>query len=357
MVFAEQYQTLLSYPESMWGETPSSRWVSLCTGLRDYEAPGRSVAINVHKERKWELVSAFQKSIRRADILMALRLISAMDNSPEEYAYFWKRLCVIACEDVGLADDTLVSFVVACSTVFPPKKTGSQNYDLFCFLVEQMCDLSNRSRIYCSYGAIKPEATKSELPELRSEDEPIISAILQRHLAVRSANNRWLEWQKKNDWRAEALLRFVGLTLPLKITCVEAPEPHYVNLFGLPSYCYDMHTRVGLRMLRRLVRGVEEAEGIKELFQQNEVKSAHKVLGEALFFVEGGHIQGELIYEPLCSLEQRLFAHQCGLPLDAWWRLRVLTEKALEEGIIDRVREEVLLEFYGDTWWRRTSTP
>ena len=101
-----------------------------------------------------------------------------------------------------------------------------------------------------------------------------------------------------------------------------------------------------LTMLKRLVQGVRGAEGIKEFFQQNKVKTAHKALGEALFFVEGGRIQGELIYAPLCALEQRLFAHQFGLPSNKWDDLRFLVETALLEGVIDRVREEVLRQHY-----------
>jgi len=345
-MFLGQLQELLSYPESRWGDTASNRWVSLCTGLRDYQAPCTSVAIN--KERKWELVSAFQKSIRRGDKQVALRLISAMDSMPEEYAYFWRRLCVIACEDVGPADDTLAAFVVACATVFPPKKTGNKNYDLICFLAEQMCDLSTRSRIYCSYGAIEPAAIKAELPELTLEDQPIVSAISQRRAAVQVPENAWREWQKKNDWRAEGLLKFVGLKLPLEMTNVDTPVPPYKMLFDLPSHCYDMHTRIGLAMLKRLVKGVDGAEEIKEFFQENKIKGAHRALGETLFFVEGGRIQGELIYGPLCCLEQRLFAYQFGLPLNSWLNLGVLVEKAPEEGVIDRVREEVLQQFYGE---------
>src|SRR6266566_6287872 len=169
-MFSVQFQELLSYQQNKWNEAASNRWMSLCTDLRDYRAPCRSLAIN--KERKWELVSAFQKSIRRVD------------------------------------------------------------------------------------------------------------------------------------------------------------------------------KQVGLALLKRLVRGVEGAEGIKELFQQNRIKSAHRALGEALFFVEGGRIQGELIYEPLRCLEQRLFAYQFGLPLNSWSELRVLVEKAVQEGLVDRVREEVLHQFY-----------
>ena len=344
-MFPAQIRELFTYPQSVWGTDASQRWVSLCSSLGDYQAPCRSLAIS--KERKWELVSAFQKSIRRGDKPMALRLVSAMDSLPEEYAYFRRRICVIGCEDLGPADDTLATFVVACNTVFPTGKIGDKSYDLLCFLTDQMCDFSTRSRIYCSYGMIEPAINKNELPELQIEDEPIISAIRRRGADVQRPTSAWLAWQKKNDWRAEKLLRFVGLRLPMEMTRVQVPVPPYRVLFDLPSNCYDVHTRSGLAMLKRLIQGVEGGKEIKEVFQQNKVKSPHKALGEALFFVEGGRIQGELIYEQLCSLEQRLSSYQFGLSLDTWFRLRLLVEKALEEGVIDRVREEVLDEFYG----------
>jgi len=339
-----QFKELLGYPESRWDRPASNRWISLCSDMGQYQPPRKNLVIG--NERKWELVSAVQKSIRRGDKGMALRLVSAMDSMPEEYAYFWRRLCVIACEDVGPADDILAAFVVACATVFPPKKTAGENYRLICFLAGQMCDLSTRSRIYCSYGAIEPVAMKADLPELMLQEKPIVSAIMQARAAVQAPENPWQEWQKKNDWRAEGLLKFVGLNLPLDLIKVDTPVPPYKILFDLPSYCYDMHTRVGLTMLKRLVQKVQGAEAINEFLKQNKVKRAHRVLGQALFFVEGGRIQGELIYEPLCALEQRLFAHQFGLPLNTWDDLRFLVEKALLEGVIDRVREEVLRQHY-----------
>src|ERR1017187_7410797 len=148
-----KFQELLTYPSRKWGESASDRWVSLCTQMRDYQAPCKRLALP--SERKWELVSALQKAIRRGDKELALTLVSAIDGMPDEYPYFWKRFCVIACEDVGPADDVLAAFVIACATVFSPKKTGRENHDLLCFLAEQMCDLSMRSRIYCSYSIIE----------------------------------------------------------------------------------------------------------------------------------------------------------------------------------------------------------
>src|SRR5262249_6438046 len=117
------------------------------------------------------------------------------------------------------------------------------------------------------------------------------------------------------------------------------------TIFDLPSYCYDMHTRVGLQVLQRLVRGVAGAEGIKDFFVENKIKNAHRALGQVLFFVEGARIEGELVYEHLCSLEQRVVAHQFGLPVEKWNYLRFLVENALQEGVLDRVREEMLLRY------------
>lgn len=99
-------------------------------------------------------------------------------------------------------------------------------------------------------------------------------------------------------------------------------------------------------MLQRLVRG-NGAPEIREFFRDRQVKNAHKTVGAALFFEEGGRIKGELTYEPLCALEQRVFARQYGLSLENWWNLRNLVRKALERGVIDATREEVLLHQYG----------
>jgi hypothetical protein len=294
------------------------------------------------KGRKWELVSALQKSIRRADKQIALRLVSAIDNMPEEYGYFWRRLCVTACEDIGPADDELAAFVVVCSSIFTPKRTGSKTYDIFCFLVESLCDLSARSRIYCSMSMIEAMITEGNVPKLSAEDKQIVSAILQQKAAMLSPMNAWQEWQSKTDWRAEKMLRFVGLTLPTEMFNVQLPIPTYKMLFDLPSYCYDKHTRIGQEMLSRLMRGAFGATAIKNFIYRSKVKGALKALGMALFFVEGGRIEGEVLYPSLSRLEQLLIAYQHGLSLNEFLALQTLVLDALNAGTIDQIREEVL---------------
>ncbi len=72
----------------------------------------------------------------------------------------------------------------------------------------------------------------------------------------------------------------------------------------------------------------------------------HKALGEALFSVVGGRIQGELVYQPLCWLEHRVSAYRYGLPLQICLNLLGLMKDALEEGVVDQVREGVLHQCY-----------
>ena len=149
------------------------------------------------------------------------------------------------------------------------------------FLANQMCGLSNRSRIYCSYGVIEPAAMKSELPELRAEDKPIVSTIMQQKASVQMPKNAWQEWQRKNDWRAEGLLGFLGLRLPLEMTRVQTLLPPYKMLFDLPSYCYDMHTRVGLESLKRLIRDIR---GHRKVFSRKPGQSSSQGVGLATVF-------------------------------------------------------------------------
>jgi hypothetical protein len=227
-----------------------------------------------------------------------------------------------------------------------PKRNWEENYRLWCFLIEQMCDLPIRSRIYCSYAALDPAIDTGELPQLNVSDIQIIDSIVERKREVLTSQAAWPRWQRKNNWRAEELLRFVDMPRPTSLTIDETPAPGHKMLLDLPSYSYDVHTRVGLEMLRRLAQGIPGAEAISDLLCRYQVKNAHRALGSALFWIEGGRIRRELLSEPLSSLEQRFFAHKHGLPLDEWWKLHSLVQNALETGLVDRVRAEVLGRFY-----------
>ena len=334
---------LVAYP-TMIGLNSIQRWNLLCDGLLAYKAPPKSLTLS--PRRKWELVSALQKSIRRGDCDSALTALSAMDGIPHEYPYFWRRLCVIACEDIGFADDELATFVIACSVIFTPIKTGAANYGLFCFLTEQMCALARRSRIYCSLAVVDDMSRDFGLPALTASDRLILAAVAHRKTEIRESKHPWRDWQRKNGWRTEGLLQYLDFTLPFKTSLVTAPLPISKPICSLPNYCYDMHTRVGLTVLKRIAAGVEGAEAVGLLLRRHRVKTPHIAIGWALFFVEGGRTGGEVKYEEVSDLEQRVIAHRFGLPVDVWRELRALVSGVVDCGVVDQQRSRVSNDAY-----------
>jgi hypothetical protein len=211
MISTTHLETLCKYPETSWMTTPSIRWRDLCDSLQKYDSPLDRVVLP--KERKWEIVSALQKSIRRGDRSTAHQVLSAAIGLDDEYAYIWRRICVTTCEDIGPADGVLVSFVIACANVFPPRTLAAGNHSVWSFLVDQMCRLSTRSRIYCSFGIIDPVTATQQREKTTPQDELIVSTLSANRNELRQATTPWRIWQKKSDWRTEGLLRYAGLVL------------------------------------------------------------------------------------------------------------------------------------------------
>lgn len=94
--------------------------------------------------------------------------------------------------------------------------------------------------------------------------------------------------------------------------------------------------------------GIDGSTEIRDLIQAHRVLNPTKALGEALFFVEGARIRNELIYPVLSCLEQRVLAQHYGFSLECWQNLCSLVEAGLRSGLLDQIREEVLMKFYGN---------
>lgn len=333
------YEEILTYPERKWNCRPSDRWQTLCLNLQSKDASIiRDTRITPNK---WELASALQKAIRRGDKGVALNVLSAIAAMPEEFGYFWRRLCVTACEDVGPADHELAAFVIACSSIFTRKRAGAEAAEVIGSLVFQLCDLQARSRVYCSMSIIESIMHEGSVPSLSAEDQRVISAIREKKAAMESPRNIWQAWQSRNDWRAEKMLRFLGIKLPEEMIQNQSPLPVCSTLAGLPSYALDMHTRIGQEMLRRLAHN---AQTIKDFISCTRVKGTLKALGMSLFYVEGGRINGEMLYRSLGEIEQQFVAHRHGLSQSEFATLQGLVLGEINSGVIDRIRAEVLAE-------------
>lgn len=332
---------LAIFPKAVWGQEPSARWVKWCSELKDYEPPQRSLTIR-RKERKWELVSAYQKSVRRGERAQALMLVSAMDSMPEEWAYFHKRVATTFTEDVGPADRELTMFAIAALQCNTPKKLGLANYRLICFLTQLATEAEYRSRMYCSLSVIenKLKGLKSWQPEV---SEMKLLELIQMPETCQPRTEQ-LDWAVKNNWRGEGMLKWAPIELGLTTVAEPNDWPEAQIWYGIPSYAYDMHTRAGIVCLAKL----NQKLGVKH-------SDAGKLLGWALFFEEGGRIKNEIRSVELYALEQKVVAKSFGLSLNAWLDVRVLVRQALKDGTMHDIRNRILWAFYGREMDRNTA--
>lgn len=174
-----QIQTLLDYPQAAFGEVAPLRWKTLCENLRVPQKP--MVELRISPERRWELVSALEKSIWRAWTFWALHTIEASAAIPTLLPNLARRMAVIACEDIGVGDETLTRFTVACSAVFTPKRSAVEMPSVLRFLTNQMCLVQRRSRIACSLSLIAESVSMGvNISNLNAADRAIFSAVRKR---------------------------------------------------------------------------------------------------------------------------------------------------------------------------------
>jgi hypothetical protein len=327
---------LEEFPVEVLGMSNIGAWNALCHGLAMYEPPERTLRVS-NKARKWEIVSAYQKSVRRGDKVLALRLVSAMSSMPEEWAYFHRRVATTLCEDVGPADVLFVLWAIAALTVFTPKRTGSANYRLISFITEKACDLEHRSHAYCSFAVIESALQKLSMHRI---DDLVQSQLMHWALHIDTVGlhgTQRQKWLYENNWRGEGMLKYLALELPIEMTLKTGGDwPPVTLMYGLPNYCYDQHTRVGLNAIARLARKLKLTYA-----------EPRKIVGEAVFYLEGVKIKNELHLPELTGMEQEMIPKWISISYDAWMELRQRVWTALTDGTMDQLRLAALKETYG----------
>jgi hypothetical protein len=129
-----------TFPIVQWHTEPSLRWLALCEQLGEYDAVTAWLEVTT-VSRKWELVSAYQKSVRRGLTEMAEWLATGFVSlGSKEWAFCWRRICSTATEDVGYGDPELMNFVIACSTVYRVANGADVLRTVWLFLTRLMCE-------------------------------------------------------------------------------------------------------------------------------------------------------------------------------------------------------------------------
>lgn len=233
----------------------------------------------------WILGSLMQKAVRRGDSEFAVEAWKALSTINARRA--WRRLMLIAFEDVGIADiDALTEVAPVCLSKNPNIISGRQ------FLERLSRAGKDRSTDYLFCSCIRhpslrrqrllaEEATPEENLNRLSAGYDLQSRALAAIVLLQQSKGGGLGWSRAGtvkailehftqdkDTRAviEGAYKKSGepflLMLPLLAECVhrqngsrskavEVPRTNYVN--GVPMYALDKHTRVGRAAIREFV--------------------------------------------------------------------------------------------------------
>lgn len=316
-------------------------WVQLVA--QEYEF--KEMTLN-NLDRKWEAVSAYQKSIRRGDVMVAKRVASALLNTGncEMIRYLWRRLCTTAAEDIGLGNPTAVAFTLLCAETFTPSKHAELQKPVVYYLTD-MLGTSLKDRSLCSMAVIDAYFWKSSQEQrttiwdvLSDEDQALVHAV--GTCDEYPSEDPVIQYMAKQNWRTEEMGKFYPVCKLLQEGQIEQRIPSLTEaplIMGLPSYAYDMHTQVGKKVLAVLT-GFKQ---VKEFFAKYPVSDRVKCLGWALFYNEGGLMDAELVYDgrqELLQAEQRVAFSAQGLPLEAIQPLMDLMSSLLVSGEVDSLR-------------------
>ncbi|MGO6815321.1 hypothetical protein [Rhizobium leguminosarum] len=248
----------------------------------------------------WTASSLLQKAIRRGEVEYA---------EPAALAFFrmrgnaiWRRLTLIAFEDIGVADPNLCVLVTDLSTNNSARRQVGSDQEAVVFLVRQMCAAAkNREADYLICAAKQAPFTDSirSLVAGRSLDERIAMAIDPDAPLLRRSVATWMasgvngggpivlstgdmSGLMKSFTRADNTQAFIKAVVnacaktsePIVImapllalaacersevlSVIEEPLPPSLMCAGLPSWTFDKHTRLGKSAIRQLL--VEDRE-------------------------------------------------------------------------------------------------
>lgn len=293
--------------------------------------------ISKHLPDLWVATSALQKSIRRGAILPALAATNLLIERNEDR--FWRRLVVIALEDIGIGDLETVRRVLQAATRKTWRVENGGNWAVASQLVQSLC-LAPKSRDACELlvtADLHPrlkhlrgtylDLTAHQLSDILANPE---NGLAERTLAawLIAGTKRFPAYSlPEKDGSFAALLevyRHLGasedvlevarlgstrtqeghpLTLPLvwlmatstNDIIIEQTSARQAGLIrGWPAEAYDMHNRIGKSAITTFVRSCSE---LSDLMQRFLPQSLHAdFAGTLLFRLEGQAVDRRITY-------------------------------------------------------------
>ena len=327
----------------------------LTRGIADYRVPE---FVPVPADR-WIVSSLLQKAIRRGEVALAER--AALSFFKAQSTGVFRRLMVIACEDVGAADPgAVVKTVLAAESPQWRERSGGNARVAAC-LARMLAEApKDRSADYLicaarSYPALEPmreSAGSQPLAERLALVEAEHLSLLERSVAVWYASG--IEWGAEKrvgsgdmpglldtfrrlgvvpvlahacGYAAERSRQPICLMVPLLSLAVKAdterriedcPVPASPEVDGVPMCCLDQFTRTGKRAIQAFAR---ENDAVRSCLEEHVPEYRHGVaVCTAVFYAEGCLVSRRLRWShsnALAALGTRNDLLASGVPSDA----------------------------------------
>jgi hypothetical protein len=285
----------------------------------------------------WLAASALQKAIRRSDLFSALLATSVLlDVQPDR---FWRRLGVIALEDIGIADLVTATDIlwVAGKRVWRQQNGG--DFDIAAGLISRLCE-GPKSRDACDILAIADwhaclddqrrtwfRAPSEELAAAITDDTKSLTyralaawylagtrRLLSANLFIRDGRYKDLAavyWRlgvpqevlQITTWGAAKAREAHPASLPLiwlnakgvQFTEREEEPPSLGQIYGWQSEAFDMHTRSGKRAFALLLHHCPSLRRFISQIAPN--ANPVNVVGSLVFRLEGSRVDRRLTYK------------------------------------------------------------
>lgn len=298
-------------------------------------------------------MSLMQKAIRRGDVKTALFAGMFLFTTNEQG--FWKRLCVCAIEDIGIANLTLVAQVLIADKGKQVREALGGSKRLAQVLLYALCqspkdrsaddliDAINWVSGFSEYKADIADLSETELSDIiASKQEPVqhrAIAAVERAIGWKEATSglgkghRW--YKVLNDIPEDmaspcaltvsrmGLKRTRVLMAPL-LTLIYAHKtkhtkyaddtlPKTVDIQGLPSWVLDGHVRAGLESFKLYIKRSRRMSAFLACHATRNV-SLPKTVAGLVFRFESGQLIKRLDWTIGRQLKRQACANRPGLP-------------------------------------------
>ena len=242
---------------------------------------------------KWLYSSALQKAIRRGHSEIAAMCAASL--SAIDPGYCWRRLPIIALEDVGFGNKIACALVLEAAKSAAFRRKLGERQVLF-FLLDELCT-SVKDRSLCDLAVLnhnRPPPAKLWRQYIDKLNLPFIDSYLAKtgHSAADLGVQVPLLIEKMPD----------GLSV------VENPPDAYGDelIANLPACAYDQHTREGKRSYAYFAKACRPA---REFFDQNPELDPVKSVGIVMFLTESAVLDKHLHWQGrsalLCKSQRR----------------------------------------------------